>query len=148
MWLYVEVCGFWGQVRMVKGVTMAAFGIWVVGSSIWHAFLGGSPEAFAMGWVGFAALIANALAFALLWAYRDGDSNMRSVWLCSRNDVIGNLAVLLAALGVFGTRHGWPAAIVGLAMGALAIQGAVIVIRHAVDELRTSAKRIVAHSAV
>lgn len=123
---------------LAKGVTMGAFGVWVVAASLWHVVMGGLPEATTMGAVGFAALIANAASFILLWAYRDGDSNMRSVWLCSRNDVIGNLAVLLAAFGVFGTGRGWPDVIVGLVMGALAIQGAWLVIRHATDELRAS----------
>jgi Co/Zn/Cd efflux system component len=130
---------------LAKGVTMAAFGVWVVAASIWHATVGRLPEAMTMGGVGFAALIANAACFALLWAYRDGDSNMRSVWLCSRNDVLGNLAVLLAAFGVFGTGSGWPDVIIGFAMGALAIQGAWLVIRHATEELRTSGARSVAH---
>jgi len=89
-----------------------------------------------MGEVGFAALVANAAVFGLLWAYRKGDSNMRSVWLCSRNDVIGNLAVLLAAVGVFGTGTGWPDVIVAGLMAGLGVQGAAQVIRHALEELR------------
>lgn len=89
-----------------------------------------------MGAVGFAALIANAVVFAMLWAYREGDSNMRSVWLCSRNDVIANFAVLLAALGVFGTGTGWPDVIVAAVMGLIALQGAWIVIGQATGELR------------
>ena len=84
-----------------------------------------------------AALAANAAAFGMLWAYRGGDSNMRSVWLCSRNDVIGNVAVLLPAAGVFGTGTGWPDVIVVAAvMAVLALQGAVLVIRQAPAELR------------
>jgi Co/Zn/Cd efflux system component len=88
-----------------------------------------------MGVVGFAALLANALSFVLLWAYRSGDSNMQSVWLCSRNDVIGNCTVLLAAAGVFGTSQGWPDLLVALVMGALAMQGAWVVTRSASREL-------------
>ena len=76
-----------------------------------------------MGAVGVAALLANAASFALLWAYREGDSNMRSAWVCTRNDVLGNLAVLLAALGVFGTGTGWPDITVAVIMAALALQG-------------------------
>lgn len=89
-----------------------------------------------MGAVGFAALIANAASFGLLWAYRAGDSNLRSVWLCSRNDVIGNFAVLVAALGVFGTGTGWPDVIVASIMGVLALQGAWHVVGQARSELR------------
>jgi Co/Zn/Cd efflux system component len=88
-----------------------------------------------MGAVGVAALLANAASFALLWAYRAGDSNMRSVWLCSRSDVIGNLAVLLAALGVFDLGKGWPDIAVAVIMAAFALQGAWLVIRHALAEL-------------
>ena len=91
-----------------KGATMGLFGLWVIGVTSWHAWQGTVPEAFTMGAVGVAALLANAASFALLWAYREGDSNMRSAWVCTRNDVLGNLAVLLAALGVFGTGTGWP----------------------------------------
>jgi Co/Zn/Cd efflux system component len=88
-----------------------------------------------MGAVGVAALIANATSFGLLWAYRSGDANMRSAWVCTRNDVLGNLAVLLAALGVFGTGTGWPDVIVAVAMAGLALQEAVIVIRQSLREL-------------
>src|SRR5437762_2195536 len=79
--------------------------------------------------VGFAALVANGASFGLLWAYRTGDANMRSAWICSRNDVLGNLAVLLAAVGVFGTGTGRPDIIVAAIMAGLALQGAALVIR-------------------
>jgi Co/Zn/Cd efflux system component len=123
------------RAALTKGITMGLFGVWVLGTSVWHAAYGIVPEAITMGAVGFAALLANAASFALLWAYRAGDSNMRSVWLCSRNDVVGNFAVLLAALGVFGTGRGWPDVIVASIMGGLALQGAWKVIRHASQEL-------------
>ena len=89
-----------------------------------------------MGAVGIAALIANAASFGLLWVYRNGDANMRSAWICTRNDVLGNIAVLLAAAGVFGTGTGWPDVIVASIMAALAIQGAALVIQQASGELR------------
>jgi Co/Zn/Cd efflux system component len=88
-----------------------------------------------MGAVGFAALVANAVSFGLLWAYRSGDANMRSAWICTRNDVLGNFAVLLAALGVFGTGTGWPDIIVAAIMATLALQGAAVVIRQSLAEL-------------
>jgi Co/Zn/Cd efflux system component len=116
---------------------MGAFGLWVIGTVIWHAMMGTVPEAITMGAVGTAALVANAASFGLLWAYRTGDANMRSVWLCSRNDVIANLAVLLAALGVFGTRTGWPDIAVAAIMASLAIQGAWVVVRYALAEVRS-----------
>jgi Co/Zn/Cd efflux system component len=120
----------------VKGATMGVFGLWVIGVTIWHAVNGTIPGAFTMGAVGLTALAANAASFGLLWAYRNGDANMRSAWICTRNDVFGNLAVLLAALGVFGTQTGWPDIIVAAIMAALALQGATIVIRQSLGELR------------
>jgi Co/Zn/Cd efflux system component len=124
------------KAALVKGATMGLFGLWVIGVTAWHAVEGTLPHAATMGAVGFAALVANAAVLALLWAYRSGDSNMRSVWLCSRNDVIGNCAVLLAALGVFGSGTGWPDVIVAAVMGLLALQAAWLVIRQATGELR------------
>ena len=124
---------------LAKGSTMGLFGLWVIGVTAWHAWQGTVPEAFTMGAVGVAALLANAMSFALLWAYREGDSNMRSAWICTRNDVLGNLAVLLAALGVFGTGTGWPDITVAAIMAALALQGAWIVIGHSWSELRAPA---------
>jgi Co/Zn/Cd efflux system component len=121
---------------LAKGGTMGLFGLWVIGTALWHATHGTLPSAFAMGAVGFAAVFANAAAFGLLWAYRGGDANMQSAWICSRNDVIGNLAVLLAAAGVFGTGTGWPDIIVAAVMASLALQGAWIVVRQSLSELR------------
>jgi Co/Zn/Cd efflux system component len=123
---------------LAKGFTMAAFGLWVVVMVIWHISQGTLPSAFTMGTVGIAALVANAVSFGMLWAFRHGDSNMRSAWICTRNDVLGNLAVLLAALGVFGTGTGWPDVVVAAIMAGLALQGASLVIRQALGELRYS----------
>ena len=132
---------FRASAALAKGLTMGLFGLWVISTVFWHAVHGTLPSAFAMGGIGLAALLANAASFGLLWAYRQGDANMRSAWICTRNDVLGNLAVLLAALGVLGTGTGWPDVIVATIMAGLAIQGAVIVIRQAVGEL--SLKRLV-----
>jgi Co/Zn/Cd efflux system component len=121
---------------LAKGATMGVFGLWVIGTAGWHYIHGTLPSAFTMGTVGTAALIANAVSFGLLWSHREGDANMRSAWICTRNDVLGNLAVLLAAAGVFGTGTGWPDAVVAAVMAALAIQGAVTVARQAISELR------------
>ena len=120
---------------LAKGATMAAFGLWVIATVVWHALHGTLPSAFTMATVGVAALAANAASFG---AYRHGDANMRSAWICTRNDVFGNLAVLLAALGVFGTGSGWPDTIVAAIMATLALQGAALVIRQASAELRYS----------
>jgi Co/Zn/Cd efflux system component len=124
------------RAALAKGITMGLFGLWVLGATFWHAAAGTLPVAETMGAVGVAALLANAACFAVLWAYKGGDSNMKSVWLCSRNDVIGNLAVLLAALGVFNLGKGWPDIVVALVMACFAVQGAWVVIRLAGTELR------------
>jgi Co/Zn/Cd efflux system component len=124
---------------LAKGSTMALFGLWVVATVIWHAVHGTLPSAFAMGAVGFTALAVNAASFGLLWTHRHGDANMRSAWICTRNDVLGNLAVLLAAVGVFGTGTGWPDVIVAAIMAALALQGAMLVLRQALGELNLAA---------
>jgi Co/Zn/Cd efflux system component len=121
---------------LFKGGSMGLFGLWVIGTALWHAINGTLPHAFTMGAVGFLALAANAASFGLLWAYRAGDANMRSAWICTRNDVIGNLAVLLAALGVFGTGTGWPDIVVAAIMAGLAMQGASTVVRRSLGELR------------
>jgi Co/Zn/Cd efflux system component len=120
----------------LKGATMAVFGVWVIGIALWHAIHDTLPHAFTMGAVGIGGLTANAASFALLWAYRSGDANMHSAWICTRNDVVGNLAVLVAAAGVLGTGSGTPDFIVAVTMAALALQGAYVVLRQAWSELR------------
>src|SRR6266700_7108002 len=120
---------------LAKGATMGLFGLWVIGTAVWHAAHGTLPSAFTMGAVGFAALAANAATFSLLWAYRGGDANMRSAWICTRNDVLGNLAVLLAGAGVFGTGTRWPDIIVAAIMGSRALQGAWSVVGQSFSEL-------------
>src|SRR5262245_43145995 len=122
----------------LKGATMGLFGFWVLGITAWHASQGILPQAMTMGAVGIAALLANALSFGLLWAFRSGDANMRSAWICTRNDVLGNIAVLIAALGVFGTGTGWPDVIVAAIMPSLALQGAWTVVNQSRIELRLS----------
>ena len=124
---------------LAKGATMGVFGLWVIGVTGWHALHGTLPHSITMGGVGFAALVANAISFYLLWRHRTGDANMRSAWICTRNDVLGNLAVLLAALGVFGTGTGWPDIFVAAIMAVLALQGSVTVVRHALAELKPPA---------
>jgi len=120
---------------LAKGLSMAVFGLWVIGTVVWHAMHGTLPSAIAMGAVGLAALAANAASFGILWFYRTGDANMRSAWICTRNDVLGNLAVLAAALGVFGTGTGWPDIIVATVMGGLGLWGGWEIVRQARGEL-------------
>lgn len=119
-----------------KGVVMGIFGVAVLARACWLGVGGAVPDAPAMGAIGMLALVANGVVAALLYAFRDGDANMRSVWLCTRNDMIGNVAVLLAALGVFGTGSGWPDIVVAALMAVLALSGAHDIVRRARLELR------------
>lgn len=133
MSLYVR-----SRAALLKGVSMALLGLWVVGSTGWNMLHHTLPQAETMGIVGVAAIVANGIVLAMLWAYRYGDSNMRSVWLCSRNDVISNFAVILAALGVFGTQTGWPDIAVAAIMAILSLQGAWQIIRLSLEEMSTA----------
>lgn len=123
------------RASMIKAWSMAVFGFWVLGSTVWHALAGTVPDAQAMGLVGSLALAANVGVAILLYRFRSGDSNMRSVWLCTRNDALGNLAVLVAALGVVGTGTAWPDLLVAAIMGMLALSSSWQVIRQARAEL-------------
>ncbi|MGQ0663949.1 MAG: cation transporter [Pseudomonadota bacterium] len=121
---------------LAKGASMGLFGLWVVASTAYNAIVAAVPAPAIMGAVGLLAMAANVTVAFMLYAFRSGDSNMRSVWLCSRNDAIGNLAVLVAASGVFATGTGWPDLAVGAAMAGLALVSAAQVVRQAVGELR------------
>jgi Co/Zn/Cd efflux system component len=102
-----------------KGISLFFMGLWVFGSTIWRVFYDGMPEAPVMGVIGFMALAANVTSVLLLMNYKDGDANVRSVWLCSRNDAIGNVIVMIAALGVWGTATAWPDFAVAFIMAGL-----------------------------
>ncbi len=130
------------RAALVKGWSMAIYGLFVLGKAAWTLRAGSVPDPVMMGAVGLLALLVNACVAALLYAFRDGNANMRSVWLCSRNDAIGNLAVMAAALGVFGTGTAWPDLTVAAVMATLAISGGWTVVRQAQSELR--AERVLA----
>jgi Co/Zn/Cd efflux system component len=123
------------KAALLKGACMLGFGVFVLARAIWVAQTGTVPEAGTMGAIGFLALTANVIVALLLYNYRTGDANMRSVWLCSRNDAFGNIAVMLAAVGVFGTGSAWPDLLVAIGMAGLAIWGGWSVIQHARLEL-------------
>ncbi len=124
------------RAALVKGASMALFGLWVLGATAYNAFLLDAPDALVMGSVGVLALLANLFCALLLFRFRGGDSNKRSAWLCSRNDVLGNLAVIVAASGVSATGTAWPDLAVALIMAALWVHAAVQIIRQAIAELR------------
>lgn len=124
------------RAALFKAATMGAFGVFVLGKALYNMQAGITPEPITMGAVGFAALSVNAGVALMLFRFRAGDANMRSVWICSRNDAIGNVAVMLAAVGVFGTGSAWPDLAVAGVMAVLALTGAWTVLRHARAELR------------
>jgi Co/Zn/Cd efflux system component len=123
------------RTALLKAATMLAFGALVLGRAAWAAWHGTVPEPMTMGAVGVLALAANVGVGVLLYRFREGDADMRSVWLCTRNDAIGNLAVLGAALGVFGSGTRWPDIAVAVIMAMLAVGAGVSVLRQARGEL-------------
>ena len=133
------------RAALFKAACMLGFGLFVLGKVVWSARTGATPEAITMGAVGFLALCVNIGVAAMLYAYRNGDANMQSVWLCSRNDALSNMAVIVAALGVFGTASAWPDLAVASVMGLLAISSAVTVFRSARKELSTGAIHAQSH---
>lgn len=121
-----------------KGISLTLMGLWVFGATLYHVFVLGVPRAEVMGVVGFLALAANVASVLLLMRYKDGDANVRSVWLCSRNDAIGNVAVMAAALGVWGTATKWPDLIVAAIMAGLFLWSSFQILRQSLREMRTS----------
>lgn len=119
---------------LAKGASLALMGTWILGSTFYQVLMLGVPRAEIMGLVGFVALAVNVLSVLLLVRYKDGDANVRSVWLCSRNDAIGNIAVMFAALGVWGTASGWPDLVVASVMAGLFLSSAVQILRQAWQE--------------
>lgn len=124
------------RAAIVKSLSMMGFGLFVLARAVWSVWHGEVPEAMTMGAVATLALVVNVAVAVMLYAFREGDANMRSVWLCSRNDAIGNVAVMLAALGVFGTGAAWPDLLVASLMAALALHGGWLVLRQARSELQ------------
>ena len=132
----LAIGGAWiSRVALLKGVAMSLYGIGVLAYAGWRAWLGVPPEPLTMGVVGALALAVNFGVAAMLYRFREGDANMRSVWLCTRNDVIANLAVLVAAAGVFGTGTIWPDVAVAAMLAMLGLSSGRIVIRQARAEL-------------
>ncbi|WP_417461170.1 cation transporter [Kordiimonas sp.] len=126
---------------LFKGISLFAIAAWVLGSTFYRVFIEGVPEALTMGAIGVAAFAANVISAVLLLKYKDGDSNVRSVWLCSRNDAIGNLAVILAASGIAATDAAWPDLLVAGIMGSLFIHSATKIVQQSWKELSEEKQR-------
>jgi Co/Zn/Cd efflux system component len=123
---------------LAKGLSLTLMGLWVFGSTAYHVLVLGVPKAEIMGAVGLAALAANVASVLVLARYKDGDANVHSVWLCSRNDAIGNVAVMLAAAGVWAAASRWPDLAVAGIMAGLFLWSSAQILRQSVRELRTS----------
>jgi cation diffusion facilitator family transporter len=134
--------GWRARASLIKAACMAAFGTFVLRRAIWSFLQGGTPEPLTMGAVAILALCVNVGVALMLYRYRTGDSNMRSVWICSRNDALGNIAVGAAALGVLGTGRAWPDLVVAAGMAVLALSGAWTIARHAMQELRPASRSL------
>jgi len=124
---------------LAKGASLTLMGLWVLGATAYHVLVLGVPRAEVMGAVGLLALAANLASVLVLMKYRAGDANVRSVWLCSRNDAIGNLAVMLAALGVWLSATRWPDLIVAAVMAGLFLYSSMQILRQSLRELRALA---------
>ena len=132
---------------LVKGVSLTLMGLWVFGATAYSLLVLGVPRAEIMGGIGLMALAANVTSVLLLMRYKDGDSNVRSVWLCSRNDAIGNVAVMIAALGVWGTSTAWPDLVVAGIMAALFLNSSFLILRQAFREFGTDVEHGVVRAA-
>ncbi|WP_048425567.1 cation transporter [Methylobacterium indicum] len=124
---------------LAKGVSLSLMAAWVFGSTAYHVLVLGMPKAEVMGVIGVMALVANLASVLLLRPYKDGDANVRSVWLCSRNDAIGNVVVMAAALGVWGTSTAWPDLAVAAVMAGIFLTSSVQILRQAWREYRDGA---------
>jgi len=127
------------RVAMLKGLSLLAMGLWVFGTTLWHLAGPGLPQAEVMGVIGVVALATNLGSVLLLMRYREGDANVRSVWLCSRNDAIGNVAVMAAAGAVALTGTAWPDLVVALMMSGLFLTSAAQILRRSLAEMRQPA---------
>ena len=125
-------------VALAKGASLAAMGLGVLALTLYRTVVLGAPDAVVMTGVGGMALAANLASVLLLLRYRNGDANVRSVWLCSRNDAIGNVAVIAAAGGVAWTGTAWPDLIVAAAMASLFLHSATLILRQALKERRAA----------
>ena len=126
------------RASLIKGLTMGAFGLFVIANASYKALIGSTPDGVVIGSIAFVALLANVFVALLLYRYRAGDSNMRSVWLCSRNDAIGNVAVIAAGIGVFASGSHWPDLVVAGIIATLSLSAAYQVVTLALIEMRGS----------
>lgn len=124
------------KVAIFKGISLAFMGLWVLLSTAYQVLILGLPNDTLMGAIALLAFAANLISALILMRYRDGDANVRSVWLCTRNDAIGNLAVLLAAVLVGVLSSPWPDLLVAFLMASLFLHSSKLILYQAFTELR------------
>jgi len=134
LWAIGKALSIRSNAAIIKSISLLLMALWVSGSTIYRLFILNTPEAYTMGAVAIAAFSANVISVVLLREYKDGDANVRSVWLCSRNDAIGNFVVLIAALGVWGTGTAWPDLLVAFLLAALFLSSAWQILRQSLAE--------------
>jgi len=142
LWAIGRPLALRANVALLKGLSLAAMGLWVLGSTLWQVLVLGVPLAPVMGAIGLLALCANLASVLILMRYRDGDANVRSVWLCSRNDAIGNVAVIGAAAAVFLTGSAWPDLLVAGVLAALFLRSSQLILRQALAERAEAAAAV------
>lgn len=145
LWAISKALKTRATVAMVKGISLALMAVAVLGLAIYQTFILATPEAATMSVVGLMALAANVISAVILMRYKDGDANVRSVWLCTRNDAIGNVAVVLAGVAVAATASAWPDLIVAMGMAALFLSSSISILRQAASEIRTGTLSEKAH---
>jgi Co/Zn/Cd efflux system component len=133
---------------LFKGASLSLMALWIFGSTLHQTLVLGLPQAEVMGVIGVLALAANLASVLLLMRYKDGDANVRSVWLCSRNDAVGNMVVMAAALGVWGTATAWPDLVVAALMAGLFLNSSAQILRQAWAEYRQGASADLAPAGV
>lgn len=136
LWAIGKALSVRANVAIFKGVSLLLMALWVMGSTLYRIVFLNSPDPYTMGGVAIAAFIANVVSVLLLVRYKDGDANVRSVWLCSRNDAIGNLVVVLAASGVWASGSPWPDLVVALVLSLLFLSSSWQIMKLAMQERR------------
>lgn len=136
LWVIGKSIQLRSKVALLKGISLCLMALWVFSSTLYRVFVLNEPNPMIMGTIGIAAFIANMVSVLLLMRYKDGDANVRSVWLCSRNDAIGNLIIVLAASGVWATSSAWPDLMTAGIMAGLFLSSSLQIIKQALAEQR------------
>ena len=136
LWVIGRSAGTRAGAALFKGVTLAAVAAWILGFAVWRAFAGTPPEGLVISGLAALGFVANLVAAGLLLRYREGDANVRSVWLCTRNDLVESIVVVIAGGLVLLTGSRWPDLLAGGALAFIFLQSAYAIVTQARGELR------------